>query len=107
MVVVYTIQLLMGPSWSYVMLYQVTDKLDHIMLYQVADKLDHIMLYQVADKLYHIMIQLLMGPSWSYGSWIYNYLCNHYLSLLKVVRLNANHDEVYSIQQTTTIRVKL
>ena len=22
--------------------------------------------------------------SWSYGSWIYNYLCNHYLSPLKV-----------------------
>jgi len=25
-----------------------------------------------------------MGPSWSwsYGSWIYNYLCNGYISLL-------------------------
>ena len=21
-----------------------------------------------------------LGPSWSYGSWIYNYLCNQFLS---------------------------
>jgi len=28
--------------------------------------------------------QILQGPSWSwsYGSWIYNYLCNQCLSLL-------------------------
>jgi len=28
----------------------------------------------------------LAGPSWSwsYGSWIYNYLCNQYLSPLKL-----------------------
>jgi len=26
---------------------------------------------------------LLVGQSWSHGSWIYNYLCNQYLSPLK------------------------
>jgi len=26
----------------------------------------------------------LPSSSWSYGSWIYNYLCNHCLSLLKL-----------------------
>ena len=31
-------------------------------------------------------LSLLSGPSWtwSYGSWIYNYLCNQYLSALKL-----------------------
>ena len=24
-----------------------------------------------------------MGPSWSHDSWIYNYLCNHFISPLK------------------------
>jgi len=38
------------------------------------------------------------GPSWwwSYGSWIYNYLCNQCLSPL-IVSLSPVHDEVYSI----------
>jgi hypothetical protein len=35
--------------------------------------------------------------SWSYGSWIYNYLCNQCISPL-VVSLNPAHCEVYSIQ---------
>jgi hypothetical protein len=26
----------------------------------------------------------IMEPSWSYGSWIYNYMCNHCLSPLKL-----------------------
>jgi len=32
--------------------------------------------------------EIQKGPpwSWSYGSWIYNYLCNQYLSLLKCTR---------------------
>ena len=25
---------------------------------------------------------MMLSPSWSYGSWIYNYLCNQYLSPL-------------------------
>jgi len=25
-------------------------------------------------------IQMFWGPWWSYGSWIYNYLCNQWLS---------------------------
>jgi len=31
--------------------------------------------------------QIVLGPSWSwsYGSWIYNYLCNQCLSLLKLL----------------------
>ena len=29
-------------------------------------------------------VKILMGPSWSYGSWIYNYLCNQCLSPLKL-----------------------
>ena len=38
----------------------------------------------VIGKLYVIFNQLYMkwGPSWSYGSWIYNYLCNQCLSPL-------------------------
>ena len=42
------------------------------------------------------------GPSWSwswaYGSWIYNYLYNQYLSPLKFVRSNPGHGHVYLIQ---------
>jgi hypothetical protein len=37
-------------------------------------------------------------PSWWYGSWIYNYLCYQWLSLLTVVSSNRAHGEVYSIQ---------
>jgi len=35
------------------------------------------MIYNILD---------IKGPSWSwsYGSWIYNYLCNQYLSPLKL-----------------------
>ena len=29
-----------------------------------------------------LITYLLSGPSWSYGSWIYNYLCNQCISLL-------------------------
>jgi hypothetical protein len=36
---------------------------------------------------------------WSYGSWIYNYLCNQCLFTTKVVRSNPVHGEVYSMQQ--------
>jgi hypothetical protein len=40
--------------------------------------------------------------TWSYGSWIYNYLCNQYLSLLMLwdrisIRVKCTN-EVYSIQ---------
>jgi len=28
--------------------------------------------------------RILWGPSWSYGSWIYNYMCNQSLSQLKL-----------------------
>ena len=35
--------------------------------------------------------------SWSYGSWIYNYLCDQCLSPLKVVSPIPVHAEVYSI----------
>jgi hypothetical protein len=39
------------------------------------------------------------GSSWalSYGSWIYNYLCNQCLST-KVMSSNPIHGDVYSIQ---------
>jgi len=32
----------------------------------------------------NLVFLIVEGPSWSwsYGNWIYNYLCNHYLSLL-------------------------
>ena len=39
--------------------------------------------------------------SWSYGSWIYNYLCNQCLSPPKLwvrIALMTIHDDVYSIQ---------
>jgi len=34
----------------------------------------------------HVLWIINLGPSWSwsYGSWIYNYLCNRYLSPLKL-----------------------
>jgi len=34
----------------------------------------------------HMCFIILSGPSWSWsdGSWIYNYLCNHFLSPLKL-----------------------
>jgi hypothetical protein len=37
---------------------------------------------------------------WSYGSWIYNYLCNQCISPVstKVVISNPVHGEMYSIQ---------
>jgi len=39
-------------------------------------------------SLYHVGNKLLLirgqSWSWSYGSWIYNYLCNQYLSPLKL-----------------------
>ena len=35
--------------------------------------------------------------SWSYGSWIYNYMCNQCLSPL-IQRSNPIHGKVYSIQ---------
>jgi hypothetical protein len=38
------------------------------------------------------------GLSWSYGSWIYNYLCNQCLSPLKLWVLNPVHGKVYLIQ---------
>ena len=38
------------------------------------------------------------GRSSSYGSWIYNYLCNQCLSPLKLWRSNSSHRKVYSIQ---------
>ena len=40
--------------------------------------------------------QIVLGPSWSssYGSWNYNYLCNQYLSPLKLYV----HVKMYSIQ---------
>ena len=37
-----------------------------------------------------------MRPLWSFGSWIYNYLCNQLHITTKVV--SSNLDMVYSIQ---------
>ena len=50
--------------------------------------------------LYRFQILVYQGRSWSwsYGSWIYNYLCNWCISPLKVVSLNPVHGEVYLIQ---------
>jgi len=31
---------------------------------------------------FQLVIVCIKGPSWSYGSWIYNCLCNHCLSQL-------------------------
>jgi hypothetical protein len=49
--------------------------------------------------IYHVSIYFnrIGGPwwSWSYGSWIYNYLCNRQT---KVVISNHVHGKVYSIQ---------
>ena len=41
-----------------------------------------------------------VGPlwSWSHHRWIYNYLCNQWLSTLKVVSSNPAHVELYAIQ---------
>ena len=41
----------------------------------------------------------ILGPSWSwsYCSWIYNYLCNQWITT-KIVTSNPDHGEVYSIQ---------
>jgi hypothetical protein len=49
----------------------------------------------------NIMLILIIVPSWSwsYGSWIYNYLCNQYLSPLKLwSSSNPVNGEVYSKQ---------
>ena len=37
----------------------------------------------------------MLGPSWSYGSWIYNYICNKCLS---TINFESRSCEVYSIQ---------
>jgi len=34
------------------------------------------------NNMLHYVLPYFAGPSWSYGSWIYNYLCNQCLSLL-------------------------
>ena len=51
---------------------------------------------QIPPSLYfRCSFTILSGPSWSCGSWIYNYMCNHCLSPLKLwVRLSllAVHD---------------
>ena len=39
-----------------------------------------------------------MGASWSYGSSIYNCLCNQCLSTTNVVSSNPAHSELFSIQ---------
>ena len=50
---------------------------------------------------YLLVFLLARGPlwSWSYGSWIYNYLCNPCLSSLLLWVRTPVHGEVYSIQQ--------
>jgi len=59
----------------------------------------HIRNMQIVRK-YTIYLQV-RGPSWlwSYGSWMYNYLCNHCLSPLKLsVSSNPAHGEMYLTQ---------
>ena len=53
------------------------------------------------DKSYfshNVNYQENKGLSWSYGSWIYNYMCNQCLSPLKLLSSNPVNGEVYSIQ---------
>ena len=45
------------------------------------------------------IIYIAAAWSWSYGSWIYNYLCNQYLIITTNVSSNTIHGEVNSIQQ--------
>ena len=63
----------------------------HIMLLCTCDKVRVFVTLQCASiKLCEIIIirgmPIVTGPSWSwsYGSWIYIYLCNQYLSPLKL-----------------------
>ena len=54
-------------------------------------------------SLQHLILSLnnnMYGSSWSwsYGSWIYNYLCNQCLSAPQLWVRNRAHVEVYSIQ---------
>jgi hypothetical protein len=45
----------------------------------------------------------VLGP-WSYGSLIYNYLCNQCLSPLMCVSSNLNQGEVYNIMWSSDLR---
>jgi hypothetical protein len=36
----------------------------------------------MSTNLHFTLTNIVKGPSWSYGSWIYNYLCNQCLSPL-------------------------
>ena len=56
-----------------------------------------------------LLLSFLVGPSWSYGSWIYNYLCNQCLSpLMLLVRISNRarctrlhvFDKVYQLLAT-------
>ena len=50
----------------------------------------HLLIYVFC--IYKLFLYLVLGPSWlwSYGSWIYNHLCNQYL-ISKVVSSNPVH----------------
>ena len=55
-------------------------------LKQFVGKLNYIFFAQIIYCTIYLgnTIPCVMGPSWSYGSWIYNYMCNQCLSSLKL-----------------------
>ena len=55
-------------------------------LKQFAGKLNYIFFAQIIYCTIYLgnTIPYVMRPSWSYGSWIYNYMCNQCLSSLKL-----------------------
>jgi len=40
--------------------------------------------YELLNFEFFLLLCLGLSWSWSYGSWIYNYLCNQFLSPLKL-----------------------
>jgi len=54
--------------------------------------------YSLHSDLYPSFRNIFFTCSWSYGSWLYSYLWNQYLSQLTYVSLNPVHGDASSMQ---------